>query len=50
MIFAGKDEVITISHQAFSRAVFAKGALEAAKFLVGKAPGMYDMQIMIGND
>ena len=32
MIYAGKDEVITISHTAYSKAIFAKGALEAASF------------------
>ena len=43
VIFAGTDEVITFSHCAYSRAVFAKGAVEAAKFLAGKGAGMYDM-------
>lgn len=44
VIFAGEDEVITFSHRAYSRAVFGKGAVQAALFLKGKAPGMYDMQ------
>ena len=44
VIFAGTDEVITLKHEAFSRAVFGKGALEAAGFLKGKAPGMYTMR------
>ena len=48
VLFCGPDEVITISHRAYSRGVFAKGAIEAAKFLAGKAPGMYDMQQVIG--
>ena len=43
VIFAGKDEVITLSHRAYSRAVFGKGAVEAAKFLAGKGPGLYTM-------
>ena len=43
VIFAGTDEVITFSHRAYSKAVFAKGAVEAAKFLAGKGPGLYDM-------
>lgn len=47
VIFAGQDEVITFSHTAYSRAVFAKGAVEAAKFLSGKAAGMYDMADVI---
>ena len=48
VIFAGTDEVITFSHSAQSRAVFAKGAIQAAKFLAGKPAGMYDMQDVIG--
>ncbi|MBE5871039.1 MAG: 4-hydroxy-tetrahydrodipicolinate reductase [Lachnospiraceae bacterium] len=43
VIFAGSDEVITFSHTAYSRAVFGKGALQAAKFLKGKEAGWYDM-------
>lgn len=43
VIFAGTDEVIELKHSAYSRSVFAKGAVEAAKFLSGKEPGMYDM-------
>ena len=49
VIFAGMDEVITFKHSAYSRAVFAKGALEAAKFLAGKEAGMYDMSDVIAN-
>ena len=47
VIFAGPDEVITFSHRAYSKAVFGKGAVEAAKFLAGKPAGMYDMQNVI---
>lgn len=43
VIFAGTDEVIEFKHTAFSRSVFGKGAVEAAKFLAGKPAGMYDM-------
>ncbi|MBO6133944.1 MAG: 4-hydroxy-tetrahydrodipicolinate reductase [Lachnospiraceae bacterium] len=43
VIFAGEDEVVTISHRAYSRAIFGKGAIAAAKFLVSKEPGMYSM-------
>ena len=43
VIFAGVDEVIEIKHRAYSRSVFAKGAIEAAKFLKGQPAGMYDM-------
>lgn len=48
VIFAGEDEVITLSHRAYSRAVFGKGAIQAAKFLKGKSAGMYDMSDVIG--
>ena len=48
VIFAGTDEVIEFRHTAYSKAIFAKGAISAAKFLVGKQPGMYDMQEVIG--
>jgi 4-hydroxy-tetrahydrodipicolinate reductase len=47
VIFAGTDEVITFSHGAYSRAVFAKGAVQAAKFLAGKPAGRYDMSAVI---
>ena len=43
VIFAGHDEVITISHSAQSKEVFAVGSVRAAKFLVGKNVGLYDM-------
>jgi len=48
VIFAGADEVITFSHTAYSKAVFGKGAVQAAKFLAGKPSGMYDMSDVIG--
>lgn len=47
VIFAGTDEVITFTHTAYSRSIFAKGAIEAAKFLNGKLAGYYDMQDVI---
>ncbi len=47
VIFAGADEVITFSHRAYSKAVFGKGAVQAAKFLAGKPAGMYDMKDVI---
>ena len=47
VIFAGIDEVIEFKHTAYSKSVFAKGAVEAAKFLAGKPAGMYDMQDVI---
>ena len=48
MIFAGQDEVITFNHTAYSKAIFAKGAVQAAKFLAGKPAGRYDMADVIG--
>ena len=47
VIYAGEDEVIEFKHTAYSKAVFAKGAVEAAKFLKGKTAGMYGMQDVI---
>ena len=48
VIFAGTDEVIEIKHTAYSRAIFAKGAMSAAKFLKGKNAGKYSMSDVIG--
>lgn len=47
VIFAGHDEVITLSHSAYSKEVFAVGAISAAVFLKGKAPGMYNMSDLV---
>ena len=47
VIFAGPDEVITLSHSAASREVFAQGALRAAAFIVGKPAALYDMNDLI---
>lgn len=47
VIFAGQGEVIEIAHSALSRDVFAYGAVRAAKFLVGKGPGLYSMKDVI---
>ena len=48
VIFAGRDEVIELSHHAASREEFASGAVRAAKFLTGvQAPGLYDMSYMV---
>lgn len=48
VIFAGTDEVITFSHRAYSKSVFAKGAIQAAKFMAGKPAGLYTMSDVIG--
>ena len=47
VIFAGTDEVIEFKHTAYSKAIFGKGAIEAAKFLAGKPAGRYDMADVI---
>ena len=47
VIFAGTDEVVTFSHTAYSRAVFGRGAVQAAKYLAGKPAGLYDMSDVI---
>ncbi len=47
VIYAGADEVIEFKHTAYSKAVFGKGAIEAAKFLAGKPAGHYDMSDVI---
>ena len=47
VIFAGNNEIITLSHSATSREIFANGALRAAGFIVGKSPAMYDMSDVI---
>ena len=47
VIFAGTDEVITFSHTAYSKAVFGRGAVQAAKFLAGMPAGLYDMSNVI---
>ena len=50
VIFAGKDEIITISHHAASRNIFANGAINAAKYILNKTPGLYKMKNLINND
>lgn len=47
VIFAGPDEVIEFKHTAYSKAVFGKGAVEAAKFLKGQPAGLYNMSNVI---
>ena len=48
VLFAGPEEVLEIRHQAQSRAVFARGALAAARFLAGKPAGLYTMEDVVG--
>ncbi len=45
--FCGQQEVVTLSHSAGSRSIFADGALEAAKWIMGKSPALYDMRNML---
>lgn len=49
ILFAGTDEVLSISHHASSKAVFAVGAVNAAVYLAGQQPGMYDMSRMLAD-
>lgn len=49
VIFAGTDEIVTISHTATSKEIFAQGSIKAAKFLAGKEPGMYDMNSLLAS-
>ena len=48
VLFCGPDEVIEIKHTAYSKAIFGKGAIQAAQFLKRKKPGMYQMSDVIG--
>jgi 4-hydroxy-tetrahydrodipicolinate reductase len=48
VMFAAEDEIVTITHKAGSRTIFAKGALAAAAWAVGQAPGLYSMDDMLG--
>lgn len=47
IMFAGRDEIITLSHSARSKEIFAVGAVNAAVFMNGKSAGMYDMSELI---
>jgi 4-hydroxy-tetrahydrodipicolinate reductase len=47
VIFAGRDEVIEFKHTAYSKGVFAKGAVQAAKYMAGRPAGFYDMQDVV---
>ncbi len=44
VIFAGTDEVIEFKHEAFSKKIFAKGAVKAAEYILGKEPKIYTME------
>jgi len=49
LLFAGQDETLSITHTAYSKEVFATGALSAAAFMLGKPPGLYDMNDLIAS-
>jgi 4-hydroxy-tetrahydrodipicolinate reductase len=49
VIFAGKDEIVTLKHSAMSKQIFATGAINAALFLAGKTPGLYDMGDLVNS-
>ena len=48
VVFAAEDEILTLSHSARDRGLFARGALEAARWLADKPAGLYDMQDVLG--
>ena len=48
VMFAAEDEILTLSHSARDRSLFARGAVEAALWVAGKPPGLYDMQDVLG--
>lgn len=50
VIFAGRDEIVTISHSAMSKEIFATGAINAAIYIVDKKPGLYNMGSMLSQD
>lgn len=50
VIFAGEDEIITVSHSARSKRVFAAGAIRAAKYLPRKAAGLYEMKHLLSEE
>jgi 4-hydroxy-tetrahydrodipicolinate reductase len=48
VFFSGPDERLEMTHRAGSRKIFARGALRAAKWIMGKPPGLYSMQDVLG--
>src|SRR5688500_20340997 len=48
VVFAAEDEIITLSHSARDRGLFARGALLAAAWLAGRPPGLYGMTEALG--
>ena len=50
VLFCGEDEIITLSHSARSKKVFAAGAIKAAKWLAGKPAGLYNMKDLLSDN
>jgi 4-hydroxy-tetrahydrodipicolinate reductase len=48
VIFNGSDERLELTHRASSRGIFARGALRAAQWIIGKSPGLYRMEDVLG--
>ena len=48
VVFAGDDEVLTLAHSARDRRIFARGALAAARWVLGRPPGLYGMAEVLG--
>jgi 4-hydroxy-tetrahydrodipicolinate reductase len=48
VVFAAEDEILTFHHSARDRSLFARGAVEAARWVAGRSPGEYDMQDVLG--
>ena len=48
VMFASEDEMLTLSHSAMDRSLFAKGAVAAAAWVRNRRPGLYDMQDVLG--
>jgi len=48
VMFAAEDEMLTLSHSAIDRSLFAKGAVAAAAWVRNRRPGLYDMQDVLG--
>ena len=48
VLFAAEDEILTLSHSARDRSLFARGAVEAAAWIKGRPAGLYDMQAVLG--
>ena len=48
VVFAGAGERLELTHRATSRVVYAKGAVQAARWVVGRPPGLYGLKEVLG--